>query len=260
MTQLGIAIDGLPVYMCIFVRLAAIIFLNPLFMSSHVPTQIKAALVFVCTLMLAPYVSSSVTDTGFLSLALALLREFLTGFALTYVFTVFFYMLMTAADVMDAHLGWSMAKMFNPQTNIQSGISGLFLTILFGLYFFVTNSHLVLIKTAAYSFVLIPAGAGSIHIRNIPEFAITVFVSAFSLALRLAIPFVAASFVVQISMGVLMKLIPQIHVFVIYMQAMNLLGMLLLLVLGHATAGFVESYIEQMFKAMQQAVAAFVSS
>lgn len=259
MAGLNIFIDNLHIYMLVFVRIAAIILLNPLFSRTNVLASVKLALVLGCTILIAPNLAVPNIDTDIVSYVLAIGKEFFVGFTLSYVFNIFFYMLMTAADIMDNQLGWSMAKIMNPQTNIQSGISGNILNLVFILYFFVTNSHLVLIKTAAYSYQLIPVGAGNIIIENMPGFIIALFTSVFSLALRLALPFIAAEFILEICMGILMKLIPQIHVFVIYMQGTILLGIILLLIMAGSITAFIDNYIVDMFKAMQNALLTFVT-
>jgi flagellar biosynthetic protein FliR len=62
---------------------------------------------------------------------------------------------------MDTHFGMSMAKVFDPGTSIQMSVSGTFLNILFLLYIFCTDSHLLLIRIFADSFQVLPAGAFS---------------------------------------------------------------------------------------------------
>ncbi len=258
MANLSILIDGLPVYLCVFVRMAAIILLNPLFMRSSIPTTIKAALVMGATVLAGPLVGDYEMDTSTLGMMLTLLREFVVGYVLSFVFSAYFYLLLNAADIMDNQLGWAMAKVFDPQTNIQSGVSSKFMTIAFGLYFFVTGSHLVLIRVAAFSFTVIPPGAANLNLAAVPEFGIQIFVSVFSLALRLAVPFLAAAFIVELSMGILMKLIPQIHVFVIYMQTMIILGMIMLMVLAAVICNFIDDYLAEMFRDMQNALFAMI--
>lgn len=73
------------------------------------------------------------------------------------------------------------------------------------------------------------------------------------MALRLTLPFIAAEFVLELSMGVLMKLIPQIHVFVINIQFKLLLGILLLLAFSSPIASFVDNYMRIMWENLQRA-------
>lgn len=191
---------------------------------------------------------------------ISIAKEIMIGITLSYIFAIYYYMLQFSADMMDLQFGLSMAKAMDPQTQIQTGISGNLLTIVFMLYFFATNSHLVLLQVAAYSFIVIPAGGEGILISNMAGFVMEIFSSIFSLALRLCLPYLITGFILEISMGILMKLIPQIHIFVIHMQAKIILGVVLLMLLASPLATFIDNYIMSALKHMQDALSAMLST
>ncbi len=58
-------------------------------------------------------------------------------------------------------------------------------------------------------------------------------------------------------MGVLMKLIPQIHVFVINIQFKLLLGILMLLAFSSPIASFIDNYMRIMLENLQRAFYVF---
>ena len=223
------------------------------FARRNVPSTIRAGLTFLLTALIAP----TVTVTGAaaqdsLSLALGMMKELLVGFACGYVFQVFYYMLFFAGDLLDTNFGMSMAKVFDPGTNIQMSVSGTLLNLLFVLYIFATDSHLLLIRIFAQSYRVLPAG-GVVMGTEVWQFFIQLFFSVFSMALRLTLPFMAAEFVLELSMGVLMKLIPQIHIFVINIQFKMLLGMLLLLAFSGPIGAFLDNYMRVMLENLQTA-------
>ena len=234
--------------------------MNPLFARRNVPSTVRAGLVFLMTALIAP----TVTVTGLpardsLALVVAMLKELFVGFACGYVFQIYYYMLFFAGDILDTHFGMSMAKVFDPGTSIQMSVSGTFLNILFLLYIFCTDSHLLLIRIFADSFQVLPAGAFSFS-QESARFFIDLFVSTFSLALRLVLPFMAAEFVLELSMGVLMKLIPQIHIFVINIQFKMILGMILLLAFSSPVASFTDNYMRLMMENLQYAFSALAGA
>ena len=130
--------------------------------------------------------------------------------------------------------------------------SGNLLNILFVLYILATDSHLLLIRIFTDSFQILPVGAVLISQEG-ARFFIDLFVSAFSLAMRLVFPFMAAEFVLELSMGILMKLIPQIHIFVINIQFKMLLGLILLLAFAAPVSSFLDNYMRIMLENLQYA-------
>lgn len=110
------------------------------------------------------------------------------------------------------------------------------------LYFFATGCHLLTVKLFAYTYEVIPVGAARLVTQDIAWYLVSIFGSVFLMVIKLALPFVAAEFVLEVSMGVLMKLIPQIHVFVINIQSKILLGILLMMLFARPIGAFIDSY------------------
>ena len=77
------------------------------------------------------------------------------------------------------------------------------------------------------------------------------------MVIRLTLPFAAAEFVLEVTMGVLMKLIPQIQVFVINIQAKILLGLLLMMLFAYPVGAFLDTYISSMMTEVQTVMMSF---
>ncbi len=258
MTSLTVLIDNVQIYILVFVRFAGVLVFNPILARSNVPARIRNALAFGSAFLLAPNLA---VPEGFavysdLDFALAIFRELTVGWLYGFVFLVYYYMLMFAGDVMDTQFGLSMSKVMDPGTKVQTAFSGNVLGLLFMAYIFATNSHLVLIRLAATSYELVPIGAENLALREAPKFAISMFNTAFSLAIRLAFPFVAVELILEVSLGILMKLIPQIHVFVINMQFKIMLAIVLLFLLASPICVFLDNYILRMLSDIQQSLLA----
>lgn len=245
-------LDNFTSYLLVFIRMTGMIAMNPVFSRRNVPALVRSGWILALTVLLAPIVGGGYReDPSTMWLTVTMLQELFIGFCCAMVFQVFYYMLFFAGDVIDTQMGLAMAKVFDPAINVQTSFSSSMITLLYLLYFFLTDSHLILIRLFIASFELVPVGAAAIG-GEIAQFLLTVVTSAFSLALRLALPFIAAEFVLEISMGVLMKLIPQIHVFVINIQMKILLGIFMLLLFTQPIADFVDRYMEATLKAIQQ--------
>lgn len=240
------------IFLFAFARLGGMIFANPLFGRRNVPMRVRAGLVLALTLLIGPNLDAqAVTSFNSLEMMAAILRETAYGICFGLVFQIFFYMLFVAGDLMDTAFGLSMSKIFDPVNGLQISVMGQVIQIVFALYFFATGSHLIMVKIFAYSFELVPAGAQTIVWTEVVKFLLSLFESAFVMAVKLALPFLAAEFLVEAAMGILMKLIPQIHVFVINMQCKILTGLVLMMLFAQPMGNFIDHYAADIMQEMQ---------
>lgn len=245
--QIEMYMSGVLVYMLVLVRFAGMILFNPILARTGIPAIVRMGLVVFLTLMFAPMQPvDAVLAMTTLQYTWAAVKELFLGFVYGFVFQIFYYLMYTAGDQIDTDIGLSMAKSFDPATNIQAGFSSSFLVTLFALYFFATNSHLALFNMFGTTFEQIPLGVFTIS-TNIFSFIIDLFVSIFLLVLRLAAPFMVAEFILQASMGILMKFIPQITVFVINFQLRIMLGILMLFLFAPFISDFIDRYLVVLF-------------
>ena len=255
MGEISLILTNIDLYFLVFARIAGIFIFNPLLSRNQIPAAIRTVIALAVTILITPLVPMPENyGSGMLEFLLYFARELFIGFLVGYVFNVFYYMLMTAGDILDMTFGFAMAKVFDPATNIQSAFSANIINLLFILYFFATDCHLVLLEAAVHSYDLLGVGAEGLSIYSAAEYAVSLFGSIFELAMKLAFPFVAVEFILEVSMGVLMKLIPQIHVFVIQFQFKILLALIMLLTLAAPIAIFIDNYILIMFDKIYEAL------
>ncbi len=246
--SLEIAFTGILTYLLVFVRFLGMIVFNPILSRNGVPAMVRIGLALFLTLMIAPMQPvAGVAAMGDLEYAFAAVKELFLGIVYGFVFQIFYYMLYMVGDFIDTDIGISMAKTFDPATNIQVGFSSTFINLVFVLYIFATGSHLALIKLFAESFELIPLGVSALS-TTVYTFVIQLFISVFLLVLRLWAPFMVAEFILQASMGILMKFIPQITVFVINFQLRIMLGILMLFMFAPFVGQFIDNYITVLFQ------------
>ena len=244
---LQFSLDTINMFALVFCRVCGMIIFNPLLSRKNIPTQFRMALVFCLTIIITPGLPlSSIEQLEGFALFWAMAMELFAGFCFGMLFQFYYYMLFTAGDIIDTGFGLSMAKAFDPGTNIQLSFSGNLFQLLFILYFFITDCHLIFIKLIDSTFDLVGLGAMSFG-ADVAGFICTQFVYSFGLIMHLALPFIAASFVLEIAMGVLMKLISQINVFSIHFQFKIVLGFSLLFLFAVPVTNFLQSYINEIF-------------
>lgn len=236
-------VEGLGAYILVFCRMGSMLFFNPLLARKNVLSSVKVALAIGLTFIITPTLDiSQVESFEGLVFLFSMLKEFLVGFAAGLVFQIFYYMLFAAGDIIDMGFGLSMAKVFDPATNVQTSVSGNLFQMLFVLYFFATDSHLTFIRIMVSSYDVVSVGATVIG-QDTAHFIMTMFVSAFSLIIKLCAPFMVATFVVEVALGVLMKLSPQINIFSVHFPLKIFMGLLLLFAFALPVGNFMENYI-----------------
>ena len=72
--------------------------------------------------------------------------------------------------------------------------------------------------------------------------------------LRLAIPFIVAHISLEAALGILMKIVPQIHVFVLNIQMKLILGLCLMFLFAAPIAGFVDNCMSILFSSYSNAL------
>jgi flagellar biosynthetic protein FliR len=236
---MSLVLGQLPEQLLIFARVAGMLLLNPIFGRRNIPMMVRMGFVLWLSLFLLPLVSTGNIVVDDLTFILLLFKEILLGFSFAYVFQLHLLLLHFIGDLIDYQFGLSMAKVFDPGSQIQASITGNLLNWIFVLLFFLSDTHLLWIRFMKSTFDILPLD-GWFNVSRLASMMMDLFIVVFALTLRLALPMVIAAFILEISMGILMRLIPQIHVFVINIQAKVLLNIFLLVLLIQPITHFLD--------------------
>ena len=120
--------------------------------------------------------------------------------------------------------------MYDPGSQANLSVTGQLLNIMMILLFFVEGGHFTLLRLFLTSEQIVPFGQVSISL-DAYDLLLELFAECTLLGIKLCMPILAAEMVSQVGMGVLMKVIPQINVFVINIDLKVLVGLGLLLML-----------------------------
>lgn len=240
---MSINVNNILLFLLVLFRFTGMLVMNPIFGRRNIPVAVNAGLAFV----LAVVVHGSVPDPGFaiptlLGFLPLVLKELLVGFAAGFVLQLFMSLFIVGGEMIDMQLGLSMSKAFDPGSNASISLSAQFFNILFVLAFFLTNAHLTLIKMTAQSFQVMPIGS---YLINTDGFSIIpqLFSNVLVLAVKLSLPLVVVEIIVTFAVGIIMRIIPQINVFVVNIQFKLFIGMLVLVLLVPSFTGFCENII-----------------
>ncbi len=222
-------------------RVAGIFSFNPIFSRRGVPNTIKAgASIMLAVVMTAAGGFDYTIPAGLLPFVFDLVKELLVGAILGFFVNLLLQVFSMAGEVTDMQLGLSMAKSYDP-TFGNAGLSTQYYSYWFMLYFFAVGGHKSYIELFAISYENIPMGYTSFNI-NLLNILVHYFETVMTLGLKLAMPVIAASLISEFCVGVLMKAVPTIHVFVLNIQIKMLVGFVVLA----ASCGVVGEFMEKI--------------
>lgn len=230
----------------ILMRMTGFIFMNPIFGRRDLPAMLKTGMALALTILVYPTAGSvdaeisSAIVYGFL-----LLKEFALGYLLGFVIHLFLMVITYAGSVIDIQMGLSMATIFDPQSGTQMALSGNILQTYFLLLFFAVDGHLALLKIMMSSGEVVPYMSIQIGSRA-TEAVLNIFVQCIVLAVKLGLPIIAFEFLVEVGVGILTKMIPQINIFVLSIDMRVIVGLVMLIFLASPIGDYIENVITTM--------------
>lgn len=214
MTEDGI--DILLAFILVMIRFGGLVSVAPILGSANFPNMAKAGLVMfgalVITGTLLPLEGPFPRDTfGLLHLALG---ELLIGVLLGFILTLVFAAIQVGGQIIDLQTGFGMMNVFNPAMESQVPIFGFFLFIIAVLYLLLLNGHHEMVRALASTYDTIPFGGFTANpdlLFEISRWGRRMFLDG----LMIAAPIATAMLMAYATMGILARLVPQIHLFVV---------------------------------------------
>jgi flagellar biosynthetic protein FliR len=230
------------------VRVLALFSVAPLLSHRAVPARLKVALAVAITAVLVPTVPTPPITDALSGAGLALLvHNILIGVMLGFAVRLIFAALELAGELIGLQMGLSFAGFFNPASGMAQNAVGSFMSLLALLMFIAIDGHLMLLHALGESFRLFPLVGGSGSLPLGMDELVRLGSGMFSIALSLALPFLAVMLLTNVVLGVLARVAPQLNVFAI--------GFPLTILVGLSTLMLLLPYIEAPLRsALQRAL------
>lgn len=221
----------------IFCRIGACLMLMPGFSSPRVPVRVRLFIAVGVTLALAPFVLPAFapfTEPGPATLLRIIVSETMTGALIGLMARLFFLALQTIATAMATTAGLGQLPGLPIDEAEASAPFVTLITMTAVTLMFVTNQHAEVIRALAGSYTRIAPGtafeaqAGLIQMADRAS-------ETFYLALRIGSPFMIYGVVVNLAIGIMNKLTPQIPVYFISLPFVIAGGLFLLYFSGPET-------------------------
>jgi flagellar biosynthetic protein FliR len=245
----------------VFSRVAGIFSFNPIFGRQNVPMRARVMM----SIALAICMLAGMGDTtGFIpqsfpSFVLVIIFELLIGLIFGFFVNLMLTITIYAGESTDRQIGLMMANVMDPGTGIRMPVFGTLYYYMFVLYFFLTGAHLEYIRLFVISYEIIPIGFEITgNTIQMVRFVFMFFSTVMSLAMRLALPVIAAGLIVEACVGVIMKAVPSIQVFVVNIQLKIILGVFVIMSLAVPISDFISGLFNIMWGNMDYMLRNFI--
>ncbi len=251
---MSFTVEHLEFILLVLVRISGFVFTAPFFGLTYIPRNVKIGFcIFITILMTYVLPYSTIEYVGVIEFACMIVKEVIVGILIGYMTNICTYILNFSGHLMDMEIGFSMVNEMNPVANMQSTITANLYTYLVMLMLVITNMHHQILKAFIYAFEIIPIGkvkfSGNIY------FIMLKFISEyFIIGFRIILPIFASMLVVNVVLGVLAKVAPQMNMFVIGMQLKVFVGLFILTIAIQSIPQISEFIFSEMRTMMESIV------
>ncbi len=237
----------------IVMRVTGVIELNSVLSRAELPGSIKGMFIFMLSAMIYVWTNGMLyaEPETLLEYALMLIKELGIGACIAFGMELSLAVVRFGGTLIDFMMGLNMAQMYDPSSNQQVTPNANLLGIFVSLIFFTSNAHLRYIQIIFDSIKLIPFGQVQIN-AGIAAYMIKLFNSCIIMGLQLAFPILAIELLAEISLGILMRVIPQLNIFSVNFQLKIIVGMVMLLVLFSPLADMLTRLISELFEHLDE--------
>lgn len=244
-------LEQLPVFLLAMIRIMSFLVTVPIFSYRNIPTGYKVGLGFFLALIVTPtlHVQIQTIDEFFLLLAI---KEVVVGLSVGFIAAMIFYAIQVAGGFIDMQMGFAMASIFDPQTGIQTPITGRYFYIFAILLLLSINGHHMLINGIMNSFNLVSVDKLVFFNQtgNIAHFVMDAFKKMFLIAFQMSFPVVVSLFLVDLALGLVARTVPQINIFVVGFPLKIFAGFVVILLIISTIFFMIQRIFQEMMNAM----------
>ncbi|MCL2151632.1 MAG: flagellar biosynthetic protein FliR [Oscillospiraceae bacterium] len=258
-TMINAILGSADYFVLLLFRVGGLITASPIFGRLNIPALAKIGFVAAVTYLFF-IIFPQTAELGYTTLvgfALVCASELLLGIALAFVTNLFFSITsFTAGQLIDMQIGFGIVNVYDMQNNTQIPMMGNILNIMLLIIFFTVNGHLRLIDMVSLTIESIPIGTLAIS-PNMGIVALEIFTRAFLLGVMMALPILASGLTLEIAFGVMMRAVPQIHMFVVGIPLKMLAGLAVFSFTVPVFARFSSRIFTEMFNSIGNMFATF---
>jgi flagellar biosynthesis protein FliR len=225
----GMSTGQFETMLLVLVRVSAMLFLVPIFSQTQIPRLVRFGLGLLIAFVVVRTVPPMAPLGGLGPLVVAILAQAFVGLVFGFVAFLLFTGIQFAGEIIDTQIGFAVVNIINPLTSQNVTVIGEFQLALATLLYLAADAHHALIAGVAGSFQLVPlpfAGAPELVAGDVVRF----FTQALFIVFQIAAPVAIALFLVNVMLGLMARVAPQMNVFVVGFPIQISIGLIMLIV------------------------------
>lgn len=222
-------VNNFQLFLCIMIRILGLFMSAPFFSGSATPFRFKLAFAFFASLVAAPLVMASGVKppADLAEFIIQLLSNFIFGAGIGLFCSFVISSFNAAAQMFSMQMGMGMNEVYDPISDTQVPSVGNMLDILILLLFLRADGHFMLIQLVTDSFQhfdMMTAASTGMLLKGM----ISALIAMFEIGVKLALPIIGITLLLDIAMGLISRVAPQFNVMIMGFNIKILAGFLML--------------------------------
>ncbi|KGT93349.1 flagellar biosynthesis protein FliR [Erwinia typographi] len=226
-------------------RILALFMASPVFNEKQINRKLKIGMAMLISLLIAPGLPDSGVSIFSLEGVLVSLQQLIIGVAIGLTMQLAFVTVRTAGEIIGLQMGLSFATFFDPSGGQNMPVIARILNLLVTLLFLTLNGHLWLLNVLVDSFNTLPISPSLPGSNGFFYFAQSAGI-IFRSGLMLGLPIVTLLLCLNLTLGLINRLTPQLSIFVIGFPLTLTVGMFALSMMMYSLAPYFENLLAQL--------------
>ena len=228
---LGLTEEQFIAFFLALVRISALVAVVPILGSQAIPARVKIFVSLFLTVLILPMLKSQLEiESITLNMLFPLtLKEVMIGLFLGFNAKFLFESFQFAGRLVSTQMGLGMAEIVDPASGSQSTPIGTFYSLVAMVLFLILNGHHLIISAVYKSFELVPVASLSIIAPAAKLKMLDLFSDLFVIGVKLAAPSMATLFLIEISTGIMARIVPQMNIFFVALPLRLGVGLLIVI-------------------------------
>ena len=209
-----------------FLRVLAVFSVAPIFSMRMIPMRVKIGLAFLVALCAqGVLVNQPIVDINGRDAIGAVVQQVVIGLSIGFAVRVVFSSVELAGEIIGLQMGLNFASFFDPTSNAQVSAVARFFGHMAVLLFVVINGHLLILMAVIKSFDRFPVNGN--FLQSLAQMRLhEIGASLFSSALWIALPMIALLMFVNLTLGIISRVAPQMNIYAVGFPVTLTVGML----------------------------------